>query len=70
MSFDLKKNFDPVVHDITVRIVFVLLLTMLWHSEIIDVKGAFLKGWFGPNEKVFMEVPKGFQKYYPGDVVL
>ena len=70
MSFDLKKSFAPVVHDITVRIVFVLLLTTLWHSEIIDVKGAFLQGWFGPSEKVFMEVPKGFQKYYPGDVVL
>ena len=70
VSFDLKKVFAPVVHDITVRIVFVLLLTALWHSEIIDVKGAFPKGWFGPNEKVFMEVPKGFQRYYPGDVAI
>ena len=50
VSFDLKNIFAPVVHDIMVRIVFVLLLTALWHSKIFDVKGAFLKGWFGPNE--------------------
>lgn len=35
-----------------------------------DVKGAFLKGQFDDGEVLFMEVPEGFEKYYPKDVVL
>ena len=51
---------SPVVHEIMA----------LWHAEIIDVKGAFLKASFDLKHKVYMEIPKGFGKFYPKNVLL
>ena len=36
----------------------------------VDVKGAFLHGEFTDSKEIYMEVLKGFEKYYPGNVVL
>ncbi|KAL7575735.1 hypothetical protein ACA910_003068 [Epithemia clementina (nom. ined.)] len=41
-----------------------------WVATVVDVKGAFLKAPFDPKHKVFMEVPKGFEKFYPKNCVL
>ena len=41
-----------------------------WTSAIIDVKGAFLQGRFTNSEELYIEVLNGFQKWYPGDMVL
>ena len=55
----------PVANMTTIRIIFVLMVAARWYSHLLDVKGAFLKGRFGPNEeKVMMEVPQGFQHIY------
>ena len=70
VSFDPRDIMSPVVHEITVRIMLVLMVMALWHAEIIDVKGAFLKASFDPKHKVYMEIPKGFQKFYPKNVLL
>ena len=40
------------------------------YAELNDVKGAFPTGTFSKGEKLYMKVPKGFEKFYPGDVVL
>jgi hypothetical protein len=40
------------------------------YAELNDVKGAFLNGVFSHGEKLYMHVPQGFEKFYPGDVVL
>ena len=48
----------------------VLMIMALWHAEIIDVKGAFPKASFDPKHKVYMEIPKGFEKFYPKNVLL
>ena len=48
----------------------VLLLCVSWHAEIVDVEGAFLKGLFGQNENVYMEVPKGFSGLYSVMILL
>ena len=48
----------------------VLMKMALWHAEIIDVKGAFLKAFFDPKHKVYMEIPKGFKNFYPKNVLL
>jgi hypothetical protein len=32
--------------------------------EVLDVKGAFLHGEFEEGEKIYMEIPQGFEKYY------
>ena len=60
----------PVVNDITIRIVLVLMIMAGWASHLLDVKGAFLNGRFENGERVIMEVPQGFKKFYPGNVVL
>ena len=56
---------SPVVHEITVHIMLVLMIMALWHAEIIDVKGAFLKVPFDPKHKMYMEIPKDFIKSTP-----
>jgi hypothetical protein len=41
-----------------------------WTSAIINVEGAFLQGRFANGEELYIEVPDGFQEWYPGDLVL
>ena len=41
-----------------------------WTAYIVDVKGAFLHGDFEDGENIYMEVPKGFRKYYATNLVL
>eukprot|EP00957_Ditylum_brightwellii_P007630 577086-Ditylum_brightwellii.AAC.1 len=49
----------------------VLVLMVGWIGMINDVKGAFLKGSLaGEKEQMYMKVPKGFEMFYPNDVVL
>ena len=60
-----------VTNPITVQIVLLLLcMHPSWMSAIIDVEGAILQGHFENGEKLYIEVPDGFQKWYPDDVVL
>ena len=40
------------------------------YAKLNDVHGAFLEGLFSHGEKLYMNVPKGFEKFYPIDVVL
>ena len=70
VSYDPRDIMSPVVHEITVRIMLVLMIMALWLAEIIGVKGAFLKASFDPKQKVYMEIPKGFEKFYPKNVLL
>ena len=70
VSYDPRNIMSPVEHEITVRIMLVLMIMAQWHAEIIDVKGAFLKASFDPKHKVYMEIPKGFEKFYPKNVLL
>jgi hypothetical protein len=56
--------------DTTIRIVLTLLLMANWYGELLDVKGAFLHGIFEEGERLYMDVPEGFKKYYPVGVVL
>ena len=41
-----------------------------WTSAVIDVEGAFLQGCFENGEEMYIEVPDGFYKWYPDDIVL
>jgi hypothetical protein len=61
----------PVTNPITVRIVLMLYcMNKTWTSAIIDVEGAFLQGRFANGKELYIEVPDGFEEWYPGDVVL
>jgi hypothetical protein len=37
---------------------------------LLDVKGAFLCGNFENGEKIYMEVPQGFERFYAKNTVL
>lgn len=41
-----------------------------WTGYILGIKDAFLKSTFSDGEKIFMEIPDGFQKWYPSYIVL
>ena len=34
-------------------------------AELLDVKGAFLRGKFEDGETLYMEIPEGFEAYCP-----
>jgi Reverse transcriptase (RNA-dependent DNA polymerase) len=48
-----------------------ILLTLAdWEGHVIDVKGAFLKGRFNDGEEMYLQIPKGFEKYYDTGITL
>jgi hypothetical protein len=62
---------SPVVNEASIFMILILItMTPSWKTDINDVKGAFLNGLFSHGEKLYMEVPEGFEKYYDDDVVL
>ena len=61
---------SPVVNEASIFIILILLIMARMYGELNDVKGAFLNGQFSQGEKLYMKVPQGFEKFYPGDVLL
>jgi hypothetical protein len=50
--------------------VLTLLLLAKWYTELlIDVKGALLQGEFEEGEILYMEIPEGFEQYYPAHYI-
>ena len=41
-----------------------------WIAEVLDVDGAFLQGQFYNGEKLYIEIPNGFEEWYDDDKVL
>jgi hypothetical protein len=60
----------PVVNEASIFIIFILIIMGRMYAELNDVKGAFLCGVFSQGERLYMHVPKGFEKHYGSDVVL
>jgi hypothetical protein len=64
--YDPKSVAAPVTNKVTVLIVMTLMIMAAWASELLDVKGAFLHGQFGPQERrMHMRIPRGMEQYYP-----
>jgi hypothetical protein len=55
---------SPVSNEVTIRIVFTLMLMAGWVGELLDLKGAFLHGDFEDEKDVYLKVPEGFEQYY------
>ena len=70
VHYDESSIASPVVSAITIRIALILMLTARWSGEILDVRGAFLKGTFGNGEILYLHVPQGMEHHYPPNVVL
>jgi hypothetical protein len=68
--FDSSDKASPVVYDITIRMILTLFVMAGFWTEIVDVRGAFLTAEFDPNHKMYVSVPKGLEKHFPGNVVL
>jgi hypothetical protein len=41
-----------------------------WVGYTVDVNGTFLHSQFEEKHKIYLSLPKGFEKYYRSDVVL
>jgi hypothetical protein len=42
-----------------------------WWAELLDVEGGILVAWsFEKGRKVYMEVPQGFEQFYPKNCML
>jgi hypothetical protein len=68
--YDEDSKFAPVVSGATIHIVLIMIIMAGWCAELLDVKGAFLHGTFEKGRKVYMEVPQGFEQFYPWNFVL
>jgi Reverse transcriptase (RNA-dependent DNA polymerase) len=68
--YDEDSKFAPVVSDATIHIVLILIIMAGWWAELLDVHGAFLHSIFEKGWKVYMEIPQGFEKFYPKNCML
>ncbi len=70
MHYDVLNTHAPVTNAGTIRIMLILMLMAAWHGRIMDVKGTFLHGEFENGRVIYMKEPRGFEKFYPEDVLL
>jgi len=68
--FDETGISSPVVNEASIFIILILIILGRMYAELNDVKGAFLNGKFSQGEKLYMHVPKGFEKFYPAGILL
>lgn len=68
--YDKTGISSPVVNEASIFIILILIIMGGMYGELNDVKGAFLNGLFSQGERLYMYVPKGFEKFYATDVVL
>ena len=61
---------SPVVNEASIFILFTLMVMARMYGELNDVKGAILNGNFTHGEKLYMEIPEGFEWFYPTGVLL
>jgi Reverse transcriptase (RNA-dependent DNA polymerase) len=54
---DFQESYEPVINDMTFRILLVTLLTWNLIGKVINIETAFLHGEL--KETIFMEIPKG-----------
>jgi hypothetical protein len=65
-----SSTHAPVANAVNILIVPILMLMADWHGRIMDIKGAFLHGEFVRGKVIYMKVTRGFEKFYPEDIVL
>ena len=71
VHYDGTSIAAPVTNELSVRTLFVMMLMADWVGHVLDVKGAFLRGEFEPNQPpIYIKVPEGFENFYPIGCVL
>ena len=61
---------SPVVDEASIFILFTLMVMTRMYGALNDEKGAFLNGDCTHDEKLYMEIPEGFEWFYPTGVLL
>jgi hypothetical protein len=71
VHYDWKTKVAPVTNEMTIQIILTLMIMAIWLRELLDVKGAFLHGDFGPKEvPIPMKIPQGFKISIPTRLVV
>ena len=70
VHYDSKDISSPVINEVAFRIELVIMLMFQILAGTLDVKSAFLHGESENDEKIYVEVPEGFEDFYPADVLL
>ena len=65
--YDSQTKGSPVVSQMTVMIVLTLITMGRYVVKLKDVNGAFLLPDLKENERIYMEIPKGFERHYDPD---
>ena len=68
--YDSLNLAAPVTNEVSVRLFMVLAIMASWQTYVLDVRGAFLLGSFEDGETIYMSRPRGFEQWYPPDIVL
>ena len=67
--YDGSSIHAPVTNAATIRIILTLMLMGDMTAEVVDVKGAFLKGDIEDGEEIHMKIPQGWEHHYKEDEV-
>jgi len=68
--FDLHSVSSPVANILSIHFVLALIAIANLFAVLVDVRGAFLLGDWESDRQVYMEIPKGWSKFYePGHVL-
>jgi hypothetical protein len=59
-----------VINVMTIRIIMTIMIMAGWVTNVVDVKGSFLHGEFTDDKEIYMEVPQGWERFYPQNTVL
>ena len=71
VHYDGTSIAAPVINELSARILIVMMLMANWVGHVLDVKRAFLRGEFEPNQPpIYIKVPEGFEEFYPIGCVL
>ena len=58
--FDSHYISTPVTNDVTIRLMFILMIMAGWYGYLLDIKGAFLHGTFDNGVVIYAGIPEGF----------
>jgi hypothetical protein len=61
---------SPAANEIMLLTVLTLAVLVGWYCALLDIVRAFLDGRFDNREEIHIKVPKGFDQWYPGAVLL
>jgi Reverse transcriptase (RNA-dependent DNA polymerase) len=68
--FNSSSMASPVVNEASMFFILITICMARMATDENDVKGAFLNGKFSKGEQLYMEVPEGFERFFPSNVVL